>query len=65
MVFDSAPFVFSVEDDAVTMRERDSQSQVRLPIEEVATVLRGLVDGSHSWQDITARFPAAEQKDKD
>jgi len=47
----------TVENGTVTLRERDSQAQVRLPIVCLADTVRGLVDGSKSWATVAA--PAA------
>ena len=44
----------TVENDTVTLRERDSQAQVRLPIAAIAATLRGLVDGSLTWDSVVA-----------
>lgn len=39
----------SPDDRQVTIRERDSMSQIRVPLESVAMILRGLVDEKSSW----------------
>ena len=38
----------SLDDDAVTIRERDSTSQVRVPISELIGELRARIDGKGS-----------------
>ena len=45
-------------DDTVTLRERDSMAQVRVPLSEIASVIRALVDGATSWESVLAKFPA-------
>lgn len=34
--------------------------QVRVPMDEVPTVVRQLVDGQTSWQDVQQRYPAQQ-----
>merc|ERR1712150_105223 len=46
-----------VENPTVTLRDRDSMEQVRLPMNEVATVIQGLVANELSWEIVTKRFP--------
>lgn len=48
----------TLEDSTVTLRERDTCAQVRMPSLEVATVVRKLVDGKLVWKDVQARYPA-------
>lgn len=52
-------------DNTVTVRERDSMAQVRVPIPEVPTVIRALVLGSTSWQEVEAKYPKQEAKATD
>eukprot|EP00899_Mesostigma_viride_P021088 jgi/Mesvir1/28981/Mv17754-RA.1 len=64
------PFAVTVDyttlaDDTITLRERDTCTQVRLPITEVAGVVRLLVQHESSWEDVQAKYPAAESKEKD
>lgn len=46
----------SLTDARVTLRERDSTTQVRLPIPEVLRVIRSRVAGIATWQDVVAEF---------
>ncbi|XP_047500633.1 glycine--tRNA ligase-like [Penaeus chinensis] len=41
----------------VTLRERDSTEQVRMPIEEVAPTVRLLADGKMEWKQVTDKWP--------
>jgi glycyl-tRNA synthetase len=54
----------SQADGAVTLRERDTCAQVRLPIAKVAETMRALVNESLRWADVVAKYglvaPAAE-----
>jgi glycyl-tRNA synthetase len=47
----------SLEDDTVTLRERDSCGQVRVPAAEVAALVVSLVAGA-SWSDVSSKYPA-------
>ncbi|GAB4820588.1 hypothetical protein N2152v2_007634 [Parachlorella kessleri] len=48
----------TVEDSTATLRERDSTAQVRVPVAELAQVVRQLVDSDVSWADVAAKYPA-------
>ena len=51
------PFAVTVDfDDGVTVRERDSKQQVRVPDDEVVNVVRDLANGSVEWEDVTAKY---------
>ena len=41
----------------VTLRERDSMKQIRLPVEEVASVLNEVVKERTCWEDLLAKYP--------
>jgi glycyl-tRNA synthetase len=47
----------TLEDDTVTMRERDSCAQIRVPAAEVSALVVALVNGA-SWSDKTSKYPA-------
>lgn len=51
----------TVTDACVTVRERDSCAQVRVPTAEVADVLQGLCDGREAWETCRARFVEQRQ----
>jgi glycyl-tRNA synthetase len=44
-------------DQRVTIRERDSMEQVRVPIVELAAVTRELLDGA-PWLQVSGRYPS-------
>jgi len=48
----------SLEDNTVTLRERDSMKQVRVPIAEVPSVVKALVDGKRDWGSVQGSYPA-------
>ncbi|GLD96249.1 hypothetical protein PINS_up004932 [Pythium insidiosum] len=47
----------TVETRSVTLRERDSCAQVRIPIDAIGVEVRKLVKGTASWQDVLQRYP--------
>ena len=47
----------TLEDDTVTLRERDSCAQVRVPSAEVSALVVALVAG-RAWGELTAKYPA-------
>lgn len=49
----------SEKDGKVTLRERDSMTQVRLPIADLPRVLKGLCDETLSWAAVVATYPGA------
>ena len=57
------PFAVTVdfggaEDGCVTLRERDSTAQLRLPPREAAAAVRELCAGAAAWDTLAARWPA-------
>ena len=47
----------TMEDSSVTLRERDTMWQIRLPLSTLGELLRCLCKGSESWQSAFQRFP--------
>ena len=47
----------SVQDRTVTLRERDSMEQIRLPIDDVLNVVEDLSSGRSSWTKIAQKYP--------
>jgi glycyl-tRNA synthetase (class II) len=43
-------------DNRVTIRERDSMEQIRVPIAELTAVFRELFDGA-AWSQVAGRYP--------
>ena len=59
------PFAVTVDFDTlktgiVTLRERDSMSQVLMPREEVTNVLFLIVHNKMTWDDVVKKFPMKE-----
>ncbi|WP_336362437.1 glycine--tRNA ligase [Halalkalicoccus salilacus] len=50
----------SLESETVTVRERDSTEQVRVPIDELVAVLGGLRDGDRSFEAIAEEYEHQE-----
>ncbi len=52
-------------DDAVTLRERDSMSQIRVPISRLVGIIQVLVSETLSWNEISSKYPVVTIKDDD
>jgi len=53
----------TLKDDTVTLRERDSTKQVRIPIKDVAPTLRKVCDVLTTWEDVIKTYPAFASKE--
>nr|AAA62231.1 glycyl-tRNA synthetase [Bombyx mori] len=51
------------EPHTVTLRERDSMRQVRLPMADVPTVVRDLSNSKILWSDVEQKYPKFEQQE--
>uniref|UniRef100_A0A1B0GLL4 Glycine--tRNA ligase n=1 Tax=Lutzomyia longipalpis TaxID=7200 RepID=A0A1B0GLL4_LUTLO len=51
------------EPHSVTLRERDLMGQVRIPLDEIADVVRRLSVGKSTWTEIEAKYPKFEQQE--
>lgn len=52
------PFAITVDSaSSVTIRERDSKDQIRVSVEDVASVIQEVTDGQSTWADVLWRFP--------
>jgi len=47
----------SLKDDCVTLRERDSMAQVRLPVKEVGQIIHELCGCRKTWVDVCNAYP--------
>ncbi|XP_057767704.1 glycine--tRNA ligase, mitochondrial 1-like isoform X2 [Salvia miltiorrhiza] len=53
------PFAVTVDTtSSVTVRERDSKQQIRVDVDEVASVVKQLTDGTSTWAGVLLRYPA-------
>jgi len=50
----------TVQDNTVTVRERDSMSQVRVLIAEVSGLLQRLINGVTTWIQVQEKYPKIE-----
>lgn len=51
------------EPKSVTLRERDSMGQVRIPLDEIAEVVKNLAFSKIQWSDVEAKYPKFEQQE--
>ncbi|XP_011036186.1 PREDICTED: glycine--tRNA ligase 1, mitochondrial [Populus euphratica] len=52
------PFAVTVDStSSVTIRERDSKDQIRVNVEEAASVVKSVTEGHTTWADAWANFP--------
>lgn len=62
------PFAVTVDfdtlaDGTVTLRERDSTTQIRLPKADVTRVVFDFVHGRLTWEEATAKYPVVQVKE--
>ncbi|MFW5937314.1 MAG: glycine--tRNA ligase [Halanaeroarchaeum sp.] len=50
----------SLEDDTVTLRDRDTTAQIRVPADAVADELTAIREGDRTFEDLQAEYPPAE-----
>jgi glycyl-tRNA synthetase len=60
------PFGVTVDDQSaldgcVTLRERDSMGQVRIPLADISGVVADLANGVRPWSDVAASYPAQKE----
>ncbi|CAG9813907.1 unnamed protein product [Phaedon cochleariae] len=51
------------EPHSVTLRERDSMGQVRIPLDDIAVTVHNLSYSKESWSDIERKYPKFEQQE--
>ena len=64
------PFAVTVDfdtlkDGSVTIRERDSMIQVRLPKDEVTHLVFSIVHKRLTWEDVTKKYPVVQVDEGD
>ncbi|KAK6927599.1 WHEP-TRS domain [Dillenia turbinata] len=53
------PLAITVDEtDSVTIRDRDSKKQVRVNVDEVASVVKRVMDGQSTWADVLWEYPS-------
>ncbi|KAK5271543.1 Glycine--tRNA ligase 1, mitochondrial [Exophiala xenobiotica] len=55
----------TVKDGSLTLRERDSTKQVRAGEDEIIAVVKSLVDGADTWEQVAKRLPTFEGQEVD
>lgn len=51
------------EPHSVTLRERDTMTQLRIPLNEIADVVKSLAFGKASWTEVQEKYPKFEQQE--
>ena len=64
------PFAITVDfetlkDGTVTLRERDSTVQIRLPKSDVNRLIFDFVHGRYTWEEAMKKYPVVEVKTED
>ena len=64
------PFAVTVDfdtlaDQTVTLRERDSMQQIRMPLADVTMAIHQIVHGKASWTTMTGKYPVVQVDDGD
>lgn len=54
----------TLEDNTVTLRERDSMKQVRIPIKDLPDTLHSLCTDEMVWEDVTKIYPMFESEEQ-
>ncbi|CAN0038986.1 unnamed protein product [Ectocarpus fasciculatus] len=52
----------TVEDETVTLRERDSMTQIRMPLADVAPLVARLVTEEVAWKECTSKYPVVREE---
>jgi len=55
----------SIKDNSVTLRERDSMKQVRLPKDGIPMLIFEIVHGRKTWDDVLKKYPVVESADEE
>jgi glycyl-tRNA synthetase len=55
----------TLKDGSVTSRERDSMVQVRGSEDEIVAAIRGLVEGTETWEEVMGRMEVFGAQDED
>jgi len=54
----------TLEDQTITLRERDTTEQIRIPISSIAQVLLELIHEETTWEKLKNSYPLVVQKDE-
>lgn len=50
----------TLQDSTITLRDRDSTSQVRAEESKIVDAIKALVDGSKNWENVASELPKFE-----
>lgn len=53
----------TLKDDTVTIRERDSMAQIRVPKTDVTQIIFGIVHKRTTWEDLAKKYPVVQVDD--
>ncbi|KXN72622.1 glycyl-tRNA synthetase [Conidiobolus coronatus NRRL 28638] len=53
----------TVQDNTVTLRERDSTKQIRQPVDVVVKIIKELVEESTTWEQVISQYPLFTQQE--
>jgi len=56
---------FPVEQQSVTLRERDSTEQIRVLLSELPAVIQALTYETTTWDEVKQKYPIVQRPDKD
>lgn len=65
------PFNVTIDFDSlkmpntVTIRERDTKEQLRIPLRDVGIVIRDLSTNKLTWQQLSQKYPKFEKQESD
>jgi len=59
------PFAITVDfdtlkDGSITIRDRDTTAQIRVPREDIVSTLRGLAEMDTTWEHVSSKYPAQD-----
>lgn len=55
----------TVKDNTITLRDRDTTTQVRASEDEICAAVKSIVDGAETWEDVAKRLPKFEGQEVD
>ena len=53
----------TLSEDSITLRERDSTSQVRVKVQDTPMLLLQLINGGITWEQVQQKYPKVESKE--
>lgn len=63
------PFSVTIDFDTlrmpntITLRERDTKEQLRIPLDKIGEIMRNLSRGKTTWKQLTEKYPKFEKQD--